>query len=63
MKNKYQEVFAKFETVGTASKVTEQVNKIQREEAQRNFTPATLRFIHGCIDATSLSALDTKESI
>jgi deoxyribose-phosphate aldolase len=60
--NKYQEAFAKFNSIGSKSEVTEKVNKIL-EEAEKNFNPETLKFIHGCIDITSLSALDSKESI
>jgi deoxyribose-phosphate aldolase len=63
MNNKYQEAFDKFESIGTEAQVAEQVNRILKEEAKQHFTPEILRFIHGCIDATSLSALDTKESI
>jgi deoxyribose-phosphate aldolase len=61
--SKYQEAFAKFKYIGSESEVTEKVNKILKEEAEKNFTIETLKFIHGCIDITSLSALDTKESI
>jgi deoxyribose-phosphate aldolase len=61
--NRYKEAFAKFKSIGSESEVTEKVNKILKEEAEKNFTPETLKFIHGCIDITSLSALDTKESI
>ncbi|MDR1937056.1 MAG: deoxyribose-phosphate aldolase [Tannerellaceae bacterium] len=61
--NKYQEAFGKFESIGTDHEVTEKVSEILKEEAKQNFTPEVLKFIHGCIDLTSLSALDTKESI
>jgi deoxyribose-phosphate aldolase len=63
MNTKIQEAFAKFKSIGTKEEVIEKVNKILKEEANSNFTPGILKFIHSCIDITSLSALDTKESI
>jgi deoxyribose-phosphate aldolase len=63
MNNKIQEVFTQFESIGNKAEVTEKVNQILKEESKKNFTPEVLKFIHGCIDITSLSALDTKESI
>ncbi|MDR1918426.1 MAG: deoxyribose-phosphate aldolase [Tannerellaceae bacterium] len=63
MSSKYQEAFDKFESIGTDSEVAEKVSKILKEEAKQHFTAEILGFIHGCIDLTSLSALDTKESI
>ncbi|MDR1257794.1 MAG: deoxyribose-phosphate aldolase [Tannerellaceae bacterium] len=61
--NKYQEAFDKFEPIGSKAEVAEKVCKIVTEEAGKNFTPEALKFIHGCIDLTSLSALDSRESI
>jgi deoxyribose-phosphate aldolase len=63
MNNKFQEAFSKFESIGSYSKITEKVNEILEKEGKKNFTPEVLKFIHGCIDITSLSTLDTKESI
>jgi deoxyribose-phosphate aldolase len=63
MNSKYQEAFDKFEPIGNESEVAEKVREIVKEEAGKNFTPEVLRFIHGCIDLTSLTALDSKESI
>jgi deoxyribose-phosphate aldolase len=63
MNNKIQEAFAKFKPIGTKAEVTEKVNKILKEEINNNFTPNIFKFIHGCIDITSLSTLDNKESI
>jgi deoxyribose-phosphate aldolase len=63
MNTKIQEAFTKFKSIGTKYEVTEKVNKILKEKVNNNFTPDILKFIHGCIDITSLSTLDTKESI
>jgi deoxyribose-phosphate aldolase len=61
MNNKFQEAFSKFEFIGSQSRITEKVNEITEKE--KNFTPEVFKFIHGCIDITSLSTLDTKENI
>lgn len=61
--NKYQEAFAKFEPALSDEKTTEAVKAILEKEAEKNFTPEVLKQIHGCIDLTSLTSLDTKESI
>ena len=59
---KYQKAFDKFEPVGTDAEVAQKVENILAD-AQKNFTPDVLKLLHGCIDLTSLSTLDTKESI
>lgn len=61
--NKYQEAFAKFEPALSDEKTTQAVKAILEKEAEKNFTPEVLKQIHGCIDLTSLTSLDTKESI
>lgn len=61
--NKYQEAFDKFEPALSDAETTEQVNALLEKEAEKNFTPEVLKLIHGCIDLTSLTSLDTKESI
>jgi deoxyribose-phosphate aldolase len=63
MNNKFQEAFSKFESIRNQSEITEKVNEILEKEKKKNFTPEVLKFIHGCIDLTSLSTLDTKDSI
>jgi deoxyribose-phosphate aldolase len=63
MNNQIQEAFAIFEPIKNKVEITKEVNKILKEEAKKNFIPKVLKFIHGCIDITSLSALDSKESI
>lgn len=61
--DKYQEAFAKFEPALSDEKTTEVVNALLEKEAEKNLTPEVLKRIHGCIDLTSLTSLDTKESI
>ncbi|MCL3853096.1 MULTISPECIES: deoxyribose-phosphate aldolase [Parabacteroides] len=61
--DKYHEAFTKFEPVATDSKITETVNALVEKHYKENFTPEVLKQIHGCIDLTSLTSIDTKESI
>ena len=61
--DKYQEVFNKYATPLPDSKIAEQVNALLEKKYQANFTPEVLKSIHGCIDLTSLTSLDSKESI
>lgn len=61
--DKYQEAFEKFEPALSDEKTTETVNALLEKEAEKNFTPEVLKQIHGFIDLTSLTSLDTKESI
>ena len=61
--DKYQEVFNKYATPLPDAKIAEQVNTLLEKKYQANFTPEVLKSIHGCIDLTSLTSLDSKESI
>lgn len=61
--DKYQAAFAKFEPAETDARITETVNALIEKHYQENFTPEVLKQIHGCIDLTSLTSIDTKESI
>lgn len=61
--DKYHEAFGKFEPVGTNEEVKAQVTALLDKHAKENFTPEVLKKIHGFIDLTSLTSLDTKESI
>ncbi|MCC8155469.1 MAG: deoxyribose-phosphate aldolase [Tannerellaceae bacterium] len=60
---RYQEAFQKFNAPGTEKEITEKVEQLLQKHIESNFTTENLKFIHGCLDLTSLSALDTKESI
>lgn len=61
--NKYREAFARFEPALSDKETTEKVNKLIDKNFKGNFTPEVLKFIHGCIDLTSLTSLDSRESI
>ncbi|MDR3142742.1 MAG: deoxyribose-phosphate aldolase [Tannerellaceae bacterium] len=61
--DKYQEALGKFKPAGNEVQIKEEVDKILRVHEQENFTAKILTFLHGCIDITSLSTTDTKESI
>lgn len=61
--DKYHEAFGKFEPAGSNDEVSVQVHALLEKHAEENFTQEVLKAIHGCIDLTSLTSLDTKESI
>lgn len=61
--DKYHEAFGKFEPAGTDAQISEKVKVLLEKHYTENFTPEVLKKIHGCIDLTSLTSLDTRESI
>ncbi len=61
--SKYQKAFAQFEPTQPDAEITSRVTKLIDKQYLKNFTPEVLKCIHGCIDLTSLTSLDTKESI
>ncbi len=61
--DKYQEAFSKFTPVSSEKQIKEEVDKILKIYESENFTADVLKLLHSCIDVTSLSTLDTKESI
>lgn len=61
--DKYHEAFARFEVSQPDATVSRIVNDILEKHSKENFTPDVLKLIHGCIDLTSLTSMDTKESI
>ena len=61
--DRYHEAFNKFEPALPDTQTTETVNALLEKHFQENFTPEVLKTIHGCIDLTSLTSLDTKENI
>ncbi len=61
--DKYHEAFGKYDLPGSDETVSSEVKKLLEEHAAENFTPDVLKEIHGFIDLTSLTSLDTKESI
>ncbi|MCC8096408.1 MAG: deoxyribose-phosphate aldolase [Tannerellaceae bacterium] len=61
--DRYQEAFSKFAPLGTDQEVAEKVKKLLEAETKKNFNTETLKFLYSCIDLTSLTSVDTKESI
>ena len=61
--NKYEQAFNNFEPAGTIEQVIEKVKILLDTHEKENFTPEVLKQIHGFIDLTSLTSIDTKESI
>ena len=61
--NKYQQAFAKFEAAGTTEEVTGRVKTLLGKHGNDNFTPDVLKQIHGFIDLTSLTSIDTRPQI
>lgn len=61
--DRFHEAFMKFEPAPSDAQTTEAVNALLQKYYQENFTPEVLKTIHGCIDLTSLTSMDTKESI
>lgn len=61
--NKYEQAFHNFPSAGTAEEVSKAVKKLLNKHEKENFTAEVLKQIHGFIDLTSLTSIDTKESI
>lgn len=61
--DKYHEAFGKYDLPGNDESVASTVKTLLEEHTKENFTPDVLKEIHGFIDLTSLTSLDTKESI
>ncbi len=61
--NRYEEAFEKFAKAGTIEQIAEKVKILLEKKEKENFTPEVLKQIHGFIDLTSLTSIDTKESI
>ncbi len=61
--DKFKEAFAKFEITEKMEDITAKVNALLDKSEKANFTPEVLKQIHSCIDLTSLTSIDTRESI
>lgn len=61
--SKYQEAFQKHPSVETAEQIKANVEKILSEKFTENFNKEVLKKIFGFIDLTSLTSIDTKDSI
>lgn len=61
--NKYEQAFHNFPSADTAEEVSKAVKNLLNKHEKENFTAEVLKQIHGLIDLTSLTSIDTKESI
>lgn len=61
--SKYQEAFQKHPSVETAEQIKANVEKILSDKFTENFNKEVLKKIFGFIDLTSLTSIDTKDSI
>ena len=61
--SKYKNTFAKFTAPESDAAISKKVNDIIKKQADKHLTADVLKKIHGFIDLTSLTSLDTKESV
>lgn len=61
--DKYQTAFAQFSPPSSVEEISKEVQRIIAENANKNLTADVLKTIYGLIDLTSLTSLDTKDSI
>jgi deoxyribose-phosphate aldolase len=61
--DRYRETFRRFSPLPPDQRIASLVASILTAHFEENFTAETLSFIHGCIDLTTLTSLDTKESV
>jgi deoxyribose-phosphate aldolase len=61
--NRYRETFNRFSSLPSDTEISSIVGSILEAHFRENFTAETLKRIHGCIDLTTLTSLDTKESV
>ncbi len=61
--DKYQKVFDKFSQAPKDEEVTKKVNEILEKHFKENNTPEVIKSIYSYLDLTSLSPIDSKESI
>lgn len=61
--NKYRETISRFSSFPQNEEISLIVKSLLDECFRGNFTSDVLKQIHGCIDLTTLTSLDTKESV
>ena len=61
--DKYHECFDRFDPPLTDEEVAQKTARLLAEKSAENFTDDTLKQLHGMIDLTTLTTLDTKESV
>lgn len=61
--DKYQKTMEKFSAIPPDKELSAMVQSLLDVNFKANFTADVLKFIHGCIDLTTLTTMDTKESV
>ena len=61
--NKYLETISRFSSLPPEKDIALIIKAIKENNFNNNFTIGVLKFIHGCIDLTTLTSMDTKESV
>ena len=61
--DRYHEAFQRFAPALTEEQTLKAVSHLLDAHFNENFTPEVLKKLHGCVDLTSLTSIDTKESI
>lgn len=61
--DRYHEAFQRFAPALSDEETRQVASHIIEAHFTENFTPEVLKKLHGCIDLTSLTSMDTKESI
>ena len=61
--DRYHEAFQRFAPALTEEQTHKAVGNLLEAHFNENFIPEVLKMLHGCVDLTSLTSLDTKESI
>jgi len=61
--NKYNETISQFTVLPPDEEISSAVKSLLDAHFRENFTSDVLKSIHGCIDLTTLTSLDTKESV
>ena len=61
--NKYRETISKFSLLPPEKDISTIVKSLLDMHFKENFTSDVLKCIHGCIDLTTLTSIDTKESV
>lgn len=61
--NRYKETFDKFSSFPPDKDISLIVSDLLDKRFKENFTTDVLKQIHGCIDLTTLTSIDTKESV
>lgn len=58
-----KEAFDKFKPIASDEQIKKEVQELLNKNSKNNFTKEVLQTIHGCIDLTSLTSIDTRENI